>query len=95
MTDAGAPHHNWIERVWLTAAQPVELAPGVLLPAGTYSGKSRRTAGREPQPGKVEYVLEFSPVALRKMGAEAPPAGVSLKEYDVTDFVTFGQMIVS
>jgi hypothetical protein len=96
VTDANAPRHDWIERVWLTLSRPVELAPGVLLPAGTYSGKSKRSGAlSEPRSSKVEYVLEFSAAALRNMGAEPPPAGAHLKEYDVTDFVAFGQMVVA
>ena len=68
----------------------------MILPAGTYSGKSKRSGAiSEPRAGKVEYVLEFSAAALRNMGAEPPAAGAHLKEYDVTDFVTFGQIVVA
>jgi len=94
VADADKPDDG-IARVWLTVVRPVELAPGVLLPAGTYSGKSRRIAGSATAAGTVEYVLEFSAAALRRMGAEPPPAGAFLKEFNVTEFVTVGRLIVS
>ena len=94
MPDADSPQQNASERVWLTAARPIEIAPGVLLPAGTYSGKSRRISGDGAGSVRLEYVLEVSSAALRRMGAEPLPAGVFLKEYNVTQFVTVGQMVV-
>ena len=46
----------WTRRVWLTASGAVELAPGVLLPAGTYSAKWKApAAGIAP-----EYVIELT-----------------------------------
>ena len=94
MAQGDTPHDGGA-RVWLTVARPLELAPGVLLPAGTYSGRSRRAAGASADSSAVEYVLEFSAAALRRMGAEPPPAGAVLKEFNVTEFVTVGRMLIS
>ena len=94
MPDADGPHQNATERIWLTLSRPVEIAPGIVLPAGTYTGKSRRSPDGAAH-GKLEYVLELSPAALRRMGAEPLPAGVFLKEFNVTEFVTIGRMVVS
>ena len=91
---ASAAQHVSSRRVWLTTFRPFELMAGMVLPLGTYSGRARRTE-RADTPAKVMYTLEFSSSGMQKMGGHALPAGVVVKEFDVTDFVTFGQLIVS
>jgi hypothetical protein len=87
-------NHVSSRRVWLTTFRPFELMAGMVLPLGTYSGRARRTERADMQ-AKVMYTLEFSSSGMQKMGGHALPAGVVVKEFDVTDFVTFGQLIVS
>ena len=89
-----AAQHVSSRRVWLTTFRPFELMAGMVLPLGTYSGRARRTE-RADTPARVMYTLEFSSSGMQKMGGHALPAGVVVKEFDVTDFVTFGQLIVS
>ena len=77
----------WTRRVWLTASGAVELAPGVLLPAGTYSAKWKApAAGIAP-----EYVIELTAAAQVRMGALAASV-LGLRAWDVTNQVTRGLM---
>jgi hypothetical protein len=91
----GVPHHVSSRRVWLTTFRPFELIAGMMLPRGTYTGRARHIGREDAQAAKVMYTLEFSSSGLQKMGGQPLPAGVVVKEFDVTDFVTFGQLIVS
>jgi hypothetical protein len=79
-----------IGRVWLTAKQPIEIAPGVTLPSGTYSAKARPL-----DQNKVQYVIELTSAGLKSIGDQESRHEGEVSEYDVTDFVAFGRMILS
>ena len=83
--------------VRLTAAAPVEIEPGIILPAGIYEGVEKRLgvplmAGMSWTP--PEYHLELSEVQLVAMGAKPTPNMIST-EYDLSKFVRLGQITVS
>jgi len=84
--------------VRLTAAHPVEIEPGLFLPAGSYAAESREI-GVPARDGltnwsKADYLLEFTGEQLAAMGVKNPD-NLASAEYDLTAFVTSGEIVVS
>ena len=87
------------KRVRLTAASPVQLEAGVILPAGSHIGTSK-VIGVPLLAGEIvwnlpTYVVEFSPDQLAAVGARNGIGNLVSLDYDVTTFVTAGQLVVS
>jgi hypothetical protein len=84
--------------VLLTATAPIELRPGLTMPAGTYPGLMQRTAlsthggisWTAPQ-----YKIAFSAEELSAMGAENLRSNLAGEGFTVTEFVRNGQIAVS
>ena len=77
----------------LPVVVPVEIEPGLEVPAGTYTGKKKTLRGQgstEPQ-----YVLELTAPQLNALAAAQPSVNLISVEYDVTKFVKLGQIQVS
>lgn len=87
------------KRVRLTAASPVELEAGVVLPAGSHIGISKEI-GVPLLAGEIvwnlpTYAVEFSPDQLAAVGARNGIGNRVSLEYDVTIFVTAGLLVLS
>lgn len=80
-----------------TVHQPIEIEPGVTVPAGHYVGRTSETAFSNVAEGTKwtdpRYLLEFDEEQLAEMGSKALNT-ISI-EYDVTKYVRSGQMSAS
>ena len=74
----------------LTVVVPVEIEPGLEVPAGTYAGKKKTLRGQ----GSTEprYILELTAAQLNALTAAQPSLNLISVEYDVTKFVKFGKI---
>jgi hypothetical protein len=84
------------EQVHLAATEPVEIEPGVIIPAGTYAG-IRVDTGLETHQGvswaPPRYVLALTGEQVRSFGARVS-ANTSSVEYDVSKHVRLGKLTV-
>jgi hypothetical protein len=84
--------------VQLIAAAPVELEPGIVMKAGTYTGEMKQlglpTMGGQISWTAPEYKIEFDAQQLSHMGMVNVGNLMSI-EYDVTKFVRSGQIKVA
>lgn len=86
------------QRLRLTSSAAVELEPGLLLPAGTYTGESTEI-GALMLDGEIswtqpEFRMEFSAAELSAMGRKDTKNLLSMK-ITVTKFVRLGQLVIS
>ena len=80
------------EIINLTVVVPVEIEPGLEVPAGTYVGKKKTLRGQ----GSTEprYILELTAAQLNALAGAQPSANLISVEYDVTEFVKLGKIRV-
>ena len=74
----------------LTVVVPVEIEPGLEVPAGTYTGKKMTLRGQ----GSTEprYILELTAAQFKALAGAQPSPNLIAVEYDVTKFVKFGKI---
>ena len=77
----------------LTVVVPVEIEPGLEVPAGTYTGKT--TFRGQQNWTEPRYILELTAAQLNALAAAQPTPNLISVEYDVTKFVKLGQIVVS
>jgi hypothetical protein len=84
--------------VRLTAVDPLELEPGIIMAAGTYRGTRQRT-GVLLQSGMrwtaPKYEIEFSADQLKAMGVRDIHSSTISETFTVTEFVQSGQIKVN
>jgi hypothetical protein len=89
------PQRTETRSVELTTDAPVEIASGIVMPAGVYVGELQRTAFTH-QGGtswsRPQYTIEFSAEELETMGHKSPHRSES---FDVSEFVRSGEITVS
>ena len=77
------------EAVTLRVVSPVEIEPGVVLPVGTYPGRSAQIG--------VEFkgnVIWSNPGALSELHSSGRSSALHATEYDITRFVFSGAIVV-
>ena len=82
--------------VILTAADSVELEPGIIMPAGRYRGTSKRIGVRMLNGVSwtaPDYSIKFSRQKLAAMGMKNTQ-GVKSIDWTVTEFVRDGKIVV-
>ena len=80
------------EAVTLRVVSPVEIEPGVVLPVGTYPGRSAQI-GVEFK-GSVVWSNPDITIALSELHSTGRSSALDATEYDITRFVFSGAIVV-